>query len=63
VSVPYSALIDASTLALLALSQYPYIISFLAKSQLEAEQAHGVNWPNYRTNFTLVEGPTTAYPS
>jgi hypothetical protein len=64
VSVPYSALIDASTFALLALSQYPYIVSFLAKSRpLEAEQVHGVNWPNYRTNFTLADEHPRAYPS
>lgn len=60
----YSALFDGSTTALLALSIYPNIISFLAKSSsLEAEQAHAVNWPNYRQNFTLVEQDPKTFPT
>lgn len=62
--IPFSALFDAQTTALIALSQYPYIISFLAKSRtLEAEQAHAVNLPNYRANFTLVNQSYQVFPS
>jgi hypothetical protein len=59
---PYSALVDTATLTLLALSRYPYVVSILAKGQtLEAEEAHGVNWPNYRRSFTIIDDPKN-YP-
>lgn len=62
--MPYSALIDASTSALLALSTHAYVVSFLAKSQpLEAEQAHGVNWPNYYKSFPLEKADYRTYPN
>jgi hypothetical protein len=61
---PFSALVDASTSALLSLSTQPNIISFLARSQpLEAEEWHGVNWPNYRSNFILANEAHKAYPN
>jgi hypothetical protein len=35
----------------------------LAKSPpLEAEEAHGVNWPNYRKNFPLEKVDSQTYP-
>jgi hypothetical protein len=64
VSTPWSALLDSATNALLALSQYPYVIAILAKAPaLEAEEAHGVNWPHYRQKFALAEAPSHTYPT
>jgi hypothetical protein len=60
---PISALVDAATSALLALSPYPYVVSYLAKSPpLEAEEYHGVNWPHYREKFPIKEGGFLSYP-
>ena len=60
---PYSALVDAATSALLVLSSYPYVVSYLAKSpSLEAEEFHGVNWPHYREKFPIKEGGYLSYP-
>jgi hypothetical protein len=56
VSGPVAALVDAETWALLALSDYPYVCSVLAKSPLHrAEDVYGVNWPNYRDNFAIAK--------
>lgn len=63
-TAPVSALVDASTSALLALSSYPYVVSYLAKSPaLEAEEFHGVNWPHYRKNFHLKDENSRIYPN
>jgi hypothetical protein len=59
---PFSALVDASTSALLCLSAQPNIISFLARSPpLQAEEWHSVNLPNYQQNFTIAND-AAAYP-
>ena len=55
----YSALVDASTAALLALSTNVPIICFLAKATPEAEHIAFVNYPNYMQRFELAASPKT----
>src|SRR5215467_15639623 len=60
--IPYSALLDASTSAVLALSPRVNIISFLAKNMPETEQEYHVEYPNYVQKFELATVHPKVYP-
>jgi hypothetical protein len=49
-----NALIDASSLALLALSPSPSIVSYLARSPMEMEAAYYINHPNYPKGLPMT---------
>ena len=60
--LPYSALVDASTSALLTLTQRVHIISFLEKTPMDAEHMYSVNYPNYIQRFEIADEPVESFP-
>jgi len=60
--LPYSALLDASTSALIFLSQRIPVIVFLTKAMSEADHVYTVNYPNYLQEFPIAKLPPDAWP-
>jgi len=62
IAQPYSALLDASTSALLFLSTRIPVIVFLAKVMSEGDHEYCVNYPNYLEDFPHAKLPPVAWP-
>ncbi|PWT76946.1 MAG: hypothetical protein C5B60_03455 [Chloroflexi bacterium] len=60
--LPFSALIDASTSALLFLTQRIPVIVFLARTMSEADHMYAVNFPNYVADFPVAKLAPEVWP-
>jgi len=60
--IPFSALIDASTNALLVLTNRIDVVAFLVKSEPETVHVIWANHPNYLGSFGLAKADPKTYP-